>query len=92
MVWIYNHTESLHVAMLMHASLITFWRILTPLTLSGLTLVTHYLMFTAAMWIIITVALRWQTLHRPQHRADEQQLDHTRSETSCPQVRRLCVW
>ena len=67
MVWVYEHTESLPVAMLTHASLIAFWRIFTPLVLTGTALVTYYLVFTAVMWIIIAVALRWQTLHRPQH-------------------------
>jgi CAAX protease family protein len=67
MVWVYDRTGSLLLAILMHTSLIAFWRILTPLALSGLTLVTYYLIFTAAMWIIIAVALRWQALPRPQH-------------------------
>jgi hypothetical protein len=67
MVWAYDRTGSLLLAMLMYASLIGFWRILTPLTLSGWILVTYYLIFTATMWIIIAVALRWQTLPRPQH-------------------------
>ena len=67
MVWVYERTGSLLLAMLMYASLIAFWRILTPLALSGLTLVIYYLIFTAAMWIIIAVALRWGPLPRPQH-------------------------
>ena len=67
MVWVYDRTGSLLLVMLMYASLIAFWRILTPLTLSGLPLVTYYLIFTAAMWIIIALALRWQILYRPQH-------------------------
>jgi hypothetical protein len=65
MVWVYDHTESLFVAMLMHTSLIAFWRIFMPLTLTGVTLVIYYLVFTAVMWIIIAVALKWQTLPRP---------------------------
>jgi membrane protease YdiL (CAAX protease family) len=67
MVWAYDRTGSLLLAMLMYASLIAFWVILTPLALSGWTLVTYYLIFTAAMWIIIAVALRWQTMPRLQH-------------------------
>ena len=66
MVWAYDRTGSLFLTMLMYASLIAFWRILTPLALSGQTLVTYYLIFTAVMWIIIAVALRRQTLPRPQ--------------------------
>jgi CAAX protease family protein len=67
MVWVYDRTKSLLLAMLMYASLIAFWRILTPLTLSGLTLVTYYLIFSAVMWVIIAVALKWQTMLRPEH-------------------------
>ena len=67
MVWVYDRTGSLLLAMLMYASLIAFWTMLTPLALSGLTLVSYYLIFSAAMWIIIAVVLRWQTLPRPQH-------------------------
>jgi hypothetical protein len=67
MAWVYDRTGSLLLSMLMYSSLIAFWRILTPLALSGLTLVTYYLIITAAMWIIIAVALRWRTLPRPQH-------------------------
>ena len=66
MVWAYARTGSLLLAMLMYASLIAFWRILTPLALSGWTLVTYYLVFTAVMWIIIAVALRRQALPQPQ--------------------------
>ena len=67
MVWVYVHTESLLLIMLMHASLIAFWRIFTPLILTGAALTTYYLVFTAAMWIINIVALRQKTIHQPQH-------------------------
>jgi membrane protease YdiL (CAAX protease family) len=67
MVWVYDRTGSLLLAMLMHASLVAFWTILTPLAVSGLTLVIYYLLFSAVMWVIIAVALRWQILPRPQH-------------------------
>jgi membrane protease YdiL (CAAX protease family) len=56
MVWVYERTNgSLLLAMLMHASLIAFWTSLTPLvtTLTGIPLVTYYLVFTAALWVII---------------------------------------
>jgi len=67
MVWVYEHTESLLLIMLMHASLIAFWRIFTPLSLTGITLVTFYLVFTAAVWIINAVALQQKTLPRIKH-------------------------
>lgn len=65
MVWVYDRTESLFMAMLMHTSLIAFWRIFTPLTLTGVALVTYYLVFTAAMWIVIVAVMRLQTMSRP---------------------------
>ena len=67
MVWVYEHTESLLLIMLMHASLIAFWRIFTPLILTGAALITYYFVFTASVWIINAVALRQKTLLRPQH-------------------------
>ena len=67
MVWVYEHTESLLLIMLMHASLIAFWRIFTPLILTGAALITYYLVFTAFVWIINAVALRQKTFHQPQH-------------------------
>jgi membrane protease YdiL (CAAX protease family) len=67
MVWVYERTGSLLLSMLMYASLIAFWTMLTPLTLSGWTLVIYYLIFTAAMWIVIAAVLWWKALPRPQH-------------------------
>lgn len=55
MVWVYDRTGSTLVAILMHASLVAFWTMLTPLTLAGMTLVIYYLVFTAAMWVVIGV-------------------------------------
>lgn len=66
MVWAYARTGSLLLAMLMYASLIAFWRILTPLTLSGWPLVSYYLIFTAVVWAVIAVVLKRQALSRPQ--------------------------
>jgi membrane protease YdiL (CAAX protease family) len=66
-VWVYSQTGSLLLAMLMHASLIASWRILTPLILTGWALVAYYVLFTAAMWVIIAMALRRQDLPQPQH-------------------------
>jgi hypothetical protein len=57
----------MYLEMLMYASLIAFWTILTPLTLSGWTLVSYYLIFTTAMWIIIAIVLRWKIFARIQH-------------------------
>ena len=65
MVWVYKHTESLLVAMLMHTSLITFWTALTPRIITGISLVTYYLLFTAATWAVIALVLRSETARRP---------------------------
>ena len=65
MVWVYDHTKSLLVAMLMHTSLITFWTALTPMIITGMSLVTYYLLFTAATWIVIAVVLRTVAAHQP---------------------------
>lgn len=53
MVWVYDRTASLLVAILMHVSLVTFWTMLTPVTITGVPLVIYYLAFTVAMWVVI---------------------------------------
>jgi membrane protease YdiL (CAAX protease family) len=52
-VWVYDRTKSLLLAILMHTSLITFWTMSTPLTITGAPLLTYYLVFTAVLWVII---------------------------------------
>jgi hypothetical protein len=53
MVWVYDRTGSLLVAMLMHASLVVFWLIFTPLAISELPLVTWYLVWAAVLWVVV---------------------------------------
>jgi membrane protease YdiL (CAAX protease family) len=53
MVWVYDRTRSLLVAILMHASLVTFWLSSTPLAIAGVPQVTWYLMWAAALWVIV---------------------------------------
>jgi CAAX protease family protein len=55
MVWVYDRTGSLLVAILMHASLTTSSLILGPLALSGWPLVTCLLALTAALWAVVAV-------------------------------------
>jgi membrane protease YdiL (CAAX protease family) len=61
MVWVYDHTESLLVAMLMHASLIAssisgFG--LVPPTISGIPFLLMFLVFAAVLWaVVVTVAV-----------------------------------
>jgi membrane protease YdiL (CAAX protease family) len=53
MVWVYDRTGSLLVAMLMHASLsaCTFVILLPPAT--GVSLITYYLVLAAALWVVV---------------------------------------
>ena len=66
MVLIYDRTSSLFVAVLMHASLtasVPF--ILMPLRISGVSLMTWYILLATAMWVVVAVVLRRaQSLHQ----------------------------
>jgi membrane protease YdiL (CAAX protease family) len=53
MVWVYDRTESLLVAMLMHASLDAFWLASTPAGMTPAPLVTWYLAWAALLWVIV---------------------------------------
>ena len=53
MVWIYDRTGSLLVAMLMHASLTASTFILGPLAISGGALLIYGLGLAAAMWVVV---------------------------------------
>ena len=53
MVWVYDHTESLLVAMLMHASLLASQLIIIPLSLVGVTALTLDLVFAAVLWAVV---------------------------------------
>jgi len=53
MVWVHDHTRSLLVAMLMHASLTTTTIIVEPPGISGATLLVYSLVPAAAMWLIV---------------------------------------
>lgn len=53
MVWVYDRTESLVVAMIMHACLLVFWIISTPEGIIGASLVTWYLVWAALLWAVV---------------------------------------
>lgn len=53
MVWVYDHTGSLLVAVLMHASLAASQFVLFPMTLAGVGLLTWLLVWAAALWIVV---------------------------------------
>jgi membrane protease YdiL (CAAX protease family) len=53
MVWVYDHTQSLLVAMLMHASLTASWLTVMPVGLSGAPFLTWYVVLAVALWIVV---------------------------------------
>jgi len=53
MVWVYNRTGSLFVAILMHAPLAASQLILIPSAISGGQVVTYDLTFAAALWVVV---------------------------------------
>ena len=74
MVWVYDHTGSLLVAMLMHASLTaSVPMILMPLAVSGMPLLTWYLILAVAMWAVVAavaLASRGELSRRPIRRSE----------------------
>ena len=55
MVWVYDRTGSLLVAMLMHASLTASVRILDPVPISGWPIVLYNLVLGAGLWAVVAV-------------------------------------
>jgi membrane protease YdiL (CAAX protease family) len=55
MVWVYAHTESLLVIMLMHFSYTAFTIILEPFEISGTSVLIFDLVSTVVLWIVIEV-------------------------------------
>lgn len=55
MVWLYGCTDSLLVTMLMHASLTANTLFILMPVVTGMPLMTYYLLLTVALWIAITV-------------------------------------
>ena len=55
MVWVYDRTESLFVAMLMHVSLTASLLILNPLGISGVHLLAYSFALAAAVWVVVGV-------------------------------------
>ncbi len=64
MVWVYDRTGSLLVAMLMHVSLLASTLIFLPLAISGATLLTYCLALDAAMWVVVVTVARGGQLSR----------------------------
>lgn len=55
MVWVYDHTKSLLVAMLMHASLSASTLVLPSMELAGTALLTWIVAWAAALWLVVAV-------------------------------------
>jgi CAAX protease family protein len=55
MVWVYDRTGSLLVAMLMHASLTGSMLVFGPLAISGVALLTYNVVLGAALWVAVAV-------------------------------------
>jgi uncharacterized protein len=65
-VWVYDHTHSLLVAMLMHLPIVFDQFVLLPQVLAGAPLMVYLVLFTAGLWIlVIAAALRPQPLAQP---------------------------
>jgi len=57
-VWVYDRTGSLLVAMLMHVPLAASQLILIPPAISGVHVVIYDLVFAATLWVIVAVVAR----------------------------------
>ncbi|MBS1976597.1 MAG: CPBP family intramembrane metalloprotease [Bacteroidetes bacterium] len=55
MLWVYEHTKSLLIAIIMHASLDVFWILSMPLVLTGRERTVWYLTWAALLWGIVVV-------------------------------------
>jgi uncharacterized protein len=53
MVWVYDRTESLLVAMLMHASLVAFWLFSTPQGITSGPQMVWYLVWAGLLWAAV---------------------------------------
>jgi len=57
MVWVYDRTGSLLVAMFMHVSLTASVRILSPLVIAGVPLLTFDLVWAAVLWVVVAAVV-----------------------------------
>ena len=64
MVWVYDRTGSLLVAMLMHLSPTASSRILTPLGIVGVPLLTFDLVWAATLWVVVAAVVKSGQLSR----------------------------
>ena len=55
MVWVYKHTGSLLMAVLMHASLDVFWILSMPVAITGGERMTWYIVWAAVLWGLVAI-------------------------------------
>ena len=55
MVWVYKHTSSLLIGILMHASLDLFWLLSMPVAISGNERMTWYIVWAAVLWVCVAI-------------------------------------
>jgi hypothetical protein len=65
MVWVYDRTESLVLAMVMHVPIVVSQYVLTPEAISGSAMFVSLVAYAAALWLVVgTVALRSGRRHK----------------------------
>jgi membrane protease YdiL (CAAX protease family) len=57
MVWVYDRTRSVGVAMLMHASLTASVRVFDPIEISGVPILIYNLALAAVLWLVVTATV-----------------------------------
>jgi membrane protease YdiL (CAAX protease family) len=57
MTWVYDRTDSLLVAMLMHASLDAFWLSSTPPGITTMSLMTWYMVWSVVLWGVVAAVV-----------------------------------
>jgi uncharacterized protein len=55
MIWVYRHTGSLLIAVLMHASLDMFWMLSMPVAITGKERVIWYALWAVVLWGVVTI-------------------------------------
>jgi membrane protease YdiL (CAAX protease family) len=55
MMWVYKHTASLLIGILMHASLDVFWIVSMPVAITGEERMTWYIVWAAVLWGLVAI-------------------------------------
>ncbi|WP_142604535.1 CPBP family intramembrane glutamic endopeptidase [Solitalea koreensis] len=55
MIWVYRHTGSLLIAVLMHASLDMFWMLSMPISITGKERMVWYILWAVVLWSIVII-------------------------------------